>query len=57
MAAPATPAELREKANRYRALAIQITDERTMDALLELANEYDEMADRLDMEPDDDRAD
>jgi hypothetical protein len=45
-----TPAELREKAARYRAMVQFITDRRTVDALQSLAAEYEALADLI--EPD-----
>jgi hypothetical protein len=41
-------AELREAARRYRQMAMTITDPRTTEALRELAEEYEALADRLD---------
>jgi hypothetical protein len=42
-----TPAELREKAARYRAMATVIIDQRTVDALQSLAAEYEALADQI----------
>jgi hypothetical protein len=47
MAAPITPCGLREKAQRYRALAFKISDPQTIDALHTLAGEFEAQADRL----------
>ncbi|HEX3576646.1 MAG TPA: hypothetical protein VHU42_18765 [Rhodopila sp.] len=44
---PATPAELREKALHYREMVAIVVDQRIIDALESLADEYDAMADRL----------
>ena len=41
------PHELRERAERYRRMALQVTDPRTIEALNELADEYEEMAAKL----------
>jgi hypothetical protein len=41
-------AELREAAQRYRQMATTITDRQTIEALHELAAEYEALADRLD---------
>jgi hypothetical protein len=48
MEMPATPAELREKALHYRELVAIVLDQRIIDALESLADEYEAMADRLD---------
>lgn len=47
MEMPATPAELREKALHYREMVAIVVDQRIIDALESLADEYDAMADRL----------
>jgi hypothetical protein len=47
MDAPMTPAGLRKKAERYRALTSTISDPRTIDALHTLAAEFEAQADRL----------
>ena len=47
MAKSVTPTELREKAERYRALTSTISDPRTIDALHSLAAEFEAQADRL----------
>jgi hypothetical protein len=47
MAAPVTPAELREKADHYRTLALAIFDPRTVEALRSLAAEYEALAEKL----------
>jgi hypothetical protein len=39
--------ELRDKAFRYRLLAATITDSRAVNALREIATEYEEVADKL----------
>ncbi len=39
-----TPDELRAAASRYRQLARSVTDERAVDALLKLADEYEKLA-------------
>lgn len=49
-AAAATPAALREKAKQYRDLVRLISDQRIVDALMTLADEYDERANRLERE-------
>jgi hypothetical protein len=41
------PDDLRERAERYRQLASQVTDRLAEAALTELADEYDALADRL----------
>jgi hypothetical protein len=41
-------AELREAARRYREIATEITDQRVIKALHELAAEYEALADKLD---------
>jgi hypothetical protein len=47
MEMPATPAELREKALHYREMVAIVADQRIIDALESLADEYEEMAERL----------
>jgi hypothetical protein len=47
MAKSVTPTELREKAERYRALTSTISDAQTIDALHTLAGEFEALADRL----------
>jgi hypothetical protein len=42
-----TASDLRQRAMRYRAIAERMIDARTIEALLNLANEYDEAAQRL----------
>jgi hypothetical protein len=42
-----SPTELRNKAERYRQLALTISDRRTIEALQELAASYEAAADRL----------
>jgi hypothetical protein len=39
-----TPEELRAAATRYRQLARSVTDQFALDALLELADEYEKLA-------------
>jgi hypothetical protein len=46
-----TPAELRAKAERYRDMVRLATDERIIEALRQLANEYDAAAEMLEKEP------
>jgi hypothetical protein len=41
------PGELRAAAQRYREIGKRITDPRTIDALAELAQEYERMADEI----------
>jgi hypothetical protein len=41
------PEELRAVAQRYREIGKRITDPRTIDALAELAQEYDRKADEM----------
>jgi len=41
------PAELREKAERYRRMALHLIDPRTVEALNELAQQYNEVASKL----------
>jgi hypothetical protein len=43
-----TPDELRDKATRYRSLKGNLTDQRVLQALTELADEYDTLAAKLD---------
>ena len=45
MATPLTPAELRKKAMHYRTLAAKLLDPRAIEALHELAAEYEAQAD------------
>lgn len=42
-----SPDELRSKAEHYRQLGSNFLDQRTIDALSELADEYEAVADRL----------
>jgi hypothetical protein len=44
---PLTPAEMRKRALRYRQMATTLLDQRTIDALISLAEEYEEMAERM----------
>jgi hypothetical protein len=44
------PEELRDKAERYRRMALQFNDPRTINALNELAREYDAVAARLEQQ-------
>lgn len=46
MEAPATPAELRAKVQHYREMSI-VSDQRIIDALISLADEYEALASRL----------
>jgi hypothetical protein len=46
MEAP-TPAELREKAMRYREMVLIVSDQRLVDALISLAEEYEALAERI----------
>ena len=41
-----TSTELREKAQRYRQMALRITNQKIAQAIYELANEYDDKADQ-----------
>jgi hypothetical protein len=41
------PADLREKAERYRAMANSVSDQRLIEALLSLASEYEALAKRV----------
>jgi hypothetical protein len=50
MKALRTPADLRSRARRYRWMAKRIIDPRAIDALLEMATEYDELAQDLEDE-------
>jgi hypothetical protein len=52
MVAP-TPAELREKALRYRAMMALVSDKRLVDALNSLAEEYEALAERAEKSPTD----
>ncbi len=45
-----TPAALRERAERYRRMALTLTDQRTIEALHELAALYEAQAGRLEAE-------
>jgi hypothetical protein len=45
------PQELRQNAQHCRQLASTMTDQRTIDALNELADEYDDVADHLEKTP------
>jgi hypothetical protein len=47
MEAPATPAELREKAARYREMVALAIDQLVIDALNVLADEYEALANKL----------
>jgi flagellar biosynthesis regulator FlbT len=42
-----SPTELRSRAERYRKIALTVTDPRTLEALKELAALYEAEADRL----------
>ncbi len=42
------PDELRIQAKRYRKMALRFTDQRTVDALIELAEEYEATAAQMD---------
>jgi hypothetical protein len=42
-----TPAQLRARAWRYREMARTISDPRTIEALLSLADKYEAMAERM----------
>lgn len=44
-----SPRELREKAEHYRQLATNVTDPQAVEAALELAAEYEELAAELEM--------
>ncbi|WP_428531624.1 hypothetical protein [Rhodopila sp.] len=44
MSAPATPAGLRAKAEHYRAMVSKVSDQRIIDALTSLAEEYEAAA-------------
>jgi hypothetical protein len=44
------PDDLRNRANRYRAIADRINDAQTIQALHDLAAEYDARADRIEAE-------
>ena len=52
MEVPVTPAQLRERATRYRELVAKITDPRVVDALNSLAAEYEALADHLEQQQD-----
>ena len=39
-----SPDELRQRADRYRRMALSVTDEQAIEALKELAAEYDALA-------------
>ena len=45
-----SPADLRGKAARYRLLSMRATDQRLIEALNSLADEYDALAERLERE-------
>jgi hypothetical protein len=45
------PEELRQKAQHYRQWATTVTDQRTIDALKELADQYDRLAGHLEKTP------
>jgi hypothetical protein len=47
MTIPRTPKELREKAAHYRDLSRMVADRQAMDALLDLAAEYEQVASDL----------
>jgi hypothetical protein len=42
-----TPDELREKALRYRGMVLIVSDQRLVDALIALAEEYEALAERM----------
>ena len=42
-----TADELREQADRYRAMALRITDTQAIKALEDLANEYEALAEKM----------
>ncbi|WP_428492683.1 hypothetical protein [Rhodopila sp.] len=44
MSEPATPVDLRAKAERYRAMVSLVSDQRIVDALISLAEEYEAAA-------------
>lgn len=44
MEAPATAAELRAKAEHYRNMVSMVSDQRIIDALVSLADEYEALA-------------
>jgi hypothetical protein len=44
MQAPATPADLRAKAEHYREMVTMVSDQRIIDALISLAEEYEATA-------------
>ena len=44
MEAPATPGELRAKAEHYRDMVSIVSDQRIIDALISLADEYEALA-------------
>jgi hypothetical protein len=46
MEAP-TPAELREKALRYRGMVLSVSDQRIIDALISMAEEYEALANHI----------
>jgi hypothetical protein len=45
--AASRPEQLREKALRYRAMTVLVSDQRLVDALSSLADEYEALADRV----------
>ena len=47
MEVPATPAELRDKAVHYREMILMVSDQRIIDALRSLAEDYEALAKRL----------
>ncbi len=42
-----TPDELREKALRYRGMVLIVSDQRLVDALISLAEEYEALAEQM----------
>jgi hypothetical protein len=42
-----TPDELREKALRYRGMVLTVSDQRLIDALISLAEEYEALAEHM----------
>ncbi len=47
MEVPATPAELRDKATHYREMILMVSDQRIIDALRSLAEDYEALAEQL----------
>ena len=43
----ATPTELRERARRYREMVRMVADQRVIDALISIAEEYETVADQI----------